>query len=163
MVLPFVRELLADAEKSQAFARTVAHLKAARQEGEKSDAGRISVSGLTTTAKALHIALLHRAAQRPLIVIADNRAAEELLPQVRAFAELSGAADPEAVLLLPCLDVLPYENQSPHPDIQERRAIVLARMSTGAAQIVIVPAAAAAIRLRAAEFYAGLVRTLRKG
>jgi transcription-repair coupling factor (superfamily II helicase) len=165
MVLPFVRELLADAEKSSGFARLVAHLKttAAWQEGERTDAARISVSGLTPTAKALHVALLHRSAGQPLIVVvADNRAAEELLLQVQAFAELSDAADPEAILLLPALDVLPYENQSPHPDIQERRAIVLARMATGAAQIVIVPAVAAAMRLRPAEFYAALARTIRK-
>src|SRR5947209_6376089 len=166
MVLPFVRELLADAEKSTAFARVVAHLKAAPggAKGEKTHAGRISVSGLTPAAKALHVALLHRAAGRPLIVVtADNRAAEELLPVVQAFAELTGAASPEAVLLLPALDVLPYENLSPHPDVQERRAITLARIAASDAAVVIAPVAATCLRLRPPEFYTNLARTLRKG
>ena len=52
MVLPFVRELFADVEKTAAFARLVPHLK--------TGAGRISVSGLTPTAKSLCLALLHR-------------------------------------------------------------------------------------------------------
>src|SRR5437588_4865904 len=163
MVLPFVRELLADAEKSTSFARAVARLKAAPSgpEGEKSGAGRITLSGLTPSAKALHIALLRRAISRPLLVLtADNRAAEELLPVVQAFAELSGGASTDAVLLLPALDVVPYENLSPHPDVQERRAIVLARMAAGTAEIVIAPIAAAAMRLRQPEFYTGLMRTL---
>src|SRR5437764_6923840 len=162
MVLPFVRELLADAEKSTSFARAVAYLKAAPggREGQKTAAGRISVSGLTATAKALHIALLYRATGRPLLVVtADNRAAEELLPVVQAFSELTGAASSDAVLQLPALDVLPYENLSPHPDVQERRAITLARIAAADAAVVIAPVAATCLRLRPPEFYTNLART----
>ncbi len=69
MVLPFVRELFADVEKIAAFPRIATHLKG--------DAGRIGISGLTPTGKALVLALAHRAAARPLIIIvADNRAAD---------------------------------------------------------------------------------------
>ena len=85
MVLPFVREVFADVEKSAALARAASHLK--------SGAGGMSVSGLTPTAKSLFISLLHRAAARPLIVVVPhNRAAEAMLPVVQAFAELTGAA-----------------------------------------------------------------------
>src|SRR4051812_21023857 len=166
MILPFVREFFADVERSPAFARAVAHLKTSPvgEGGRETTAGRISVSGLTPTAKALHIALLHRAVGRPLIVVvADNRAAEELLPVVQAFSELTGAASPDAVLHLPALDVLPYENLSPHPDVQERRAITLARIAACDAAVVIAPVAVTCLRLRPPEFYTNLARTLRKG
>lgn len=155
MVLPFVRELLADVEKTAAFARAVPHLK--------TGAGRMGVSGLTSTAKSLYLALLHRAAARPLIVIvADNRAAEELLPVLEAFCELTGAASPQSVVSLPAHDVLPFENLSPHPEIQEERATALWKIATGAAAIVVAPVAATIMRLRPAEFYADLARVVRR-
>ena len=156
MVLPFVRELFADVEKISAFARFATHLKG--------DAGRISVSGLTPTAKALILALAHRGAARPLlIIVADNRAAEEMLPAVQAFCELTAAASPESVIALPCFDILPFENLSPHPEIQEQRASALWKMATGAAAIVITPICATLVRMRAAEFYADLARIVRRG
>ena len=156
MVLPFVRELFADVEKSPEVTRAVPHLRGG--------AGRIRVSGLTPTAKALYAALLHRAAAAPLIVVvADNRAAEALLPVLQAFCELTGAADPASVVNLPCYDVLPYENLSPHPEIQEQRAIALWKMASGSAAIVVTPVCATAMRMRPAEFYAGLARVIRRG
>ena len=121
------------------------------------------LSGLTPTAKLLHLSLLHRAAGRPLIyLVANNNSAEEALPILRAFAELTGGADPASVLYLPAYDVLPFENLSPHPEIQEQRAHALWSIATGAANIVVVPIAAAAMRVRTAEYYAGLARTLRR-
>jgi transcription-repair coupling factor (superfamily II helicase) len=156
MVLPFVRELFADVEKSEAFARAASHLK--------SGAGRISVSGLTPTAKALHLVLLQRAAGRPLLVlVSDNRAAEDAVPVLRAFAELTGAVEPTSILALPAYDVLPYENLSPHLEIQEQRATTLWKMATGAASIVVSPLTAAAMRLRVPEAYGDLARTVRRG
>src|SRR5215470_1649261 len=89
MILPFVRELFADVEKSAAFARAAAALKSTR-EGVGGAADGISVSrarlsGLTPTAKALHLALLHRATTRPLIVVVpSNRAADDLLPMLQS-------------------------------------------------------------------------------
>ncbi|MGH9581189.1 MAG: CarD family transcriptional regulator, partial [Terriglobales bacterium] len=156
MILPFVRQLFADVEKSSTLARALPHLR----EG----AERISVTGLTPTAKALVLALLARAARRPLLcLVASNRAAEDLFPVVRALGELSGAVAPQSVLLLPAFDSLPYHHLSPHPEIQEQRAATLWKMATGAAAIVIAPVTAAAMRLRAAPYYAGLGRSLRRG
>jgi transcription-repair coupling factor (superfamily II helicase) len=155
MILPFVRELFADVENTAAFARAVSHLKAG--------AGRIRVSGLTPTAKSMYLALLYRAATRPLVVIvADNRAAEELLPVLEAFCELTGAASPQSVVSLPAYDVLPFDNLSPHPEIQEERATALWKIATGAAAIVVAPVAATAMRLREAQFYADLARVVRR-
>ena len=83
MVLPFVRELFADVEKSPVFVRAASLMK--------SGAGRIRLSGLTPTAKALHYALLHKASGRPLIiVVGDNRAAEELVPVLARLLRVDG-------------------------------------------------------------------------
>ncbi|MFZ1135166.1 MAG: transcription-repair coupling factor [Candidatus Korobacteraceae bacterium] len=156
MILPFVRDVFADVEKSPAFLRAIARVKGG--------AGRTRVSGLTPTGKALFYSLLQRATLRPLvIVVSDNRAVDELLPLLRSVAELTGAVTPESVIGLPAYDVLPFENQSPHPEIQEARATALWKISTGAANVVITPFAAASMRLRDASFYAGLAQVVRRG
>jgi transcription-repair coupling factor (superfamily II helicase) len=141
MLLPFVRELFADVENLPAFARVASHLR----EGT----GRIRVSGLTPTAKGLLVVLLRRAADRPLVfVVNDNRAIEELVPVLQGFCELTGACDPDAVVALPARDVLPFQNLSPHPELQEERATALWKIAAGTASIVVSAAAATAIRLR---------------
>ncbi|PYX14892.1 MAG: transcription-repair coupling factor [Acidobacteria bacterium] len=155
MVLPFVRDLFADVEKLPAFSRVASHLK----EGT----GRIRVSGLTPTAKALLLVLLQKVTERPLIVVVpDNHVLEEFVPVLQAFSELVGT-EPESVVALPTRDVLPFQNLSPHPEIQEERAVALWKIATGAVSIVISPIAATALRLRSAEYYADLARVLRRG
>ena len=156
MLLPFVRELFVDVQKLPAFARVASHLK----EGT----GRIRVSGLIPTAKALLLVLFQRSAQRPLIfVVKDNHAVEEFLPVLRGFCELTSACDPESIVALPARDVLPFQNLSPHPELQEERATALWKIATGAASIVISPVAATAIRLRSSDYYTDLARTIRRG
>jgi len=155
MVLPFVRDLFADVEKLPAFSRVASHLK----EGT----GRIRVSGLTPPAKALLLVLLQKVTERPLIVVVpDNHVLEEFVPVLQAFSELVGT-EPESVVALPTRDVLPFQNLSPHPEIQEERAVALWKIATGAVSIVISPIAATALRLRSAEYYADLARVLRRG
>ena len=155
MVLPFVRDLFADVEKLPAFSRVASHLK----EGT----GRIRVSGLTPTAKALLLVLLQKVAERPLIiVVSDNHVLEEFVPVLQAFSELLGT-EPESVVALPTRDVLPFQNLSPHPEIQEERAVALWKIATGAVSIVVSPIAATALRLRSADYYADLARVLRRG
>src|SRR5438132_2614805 len=155
MVLPFVRDLFADVEKLPACSRVGSHLK----EGT----GRIRVSGLTPTAKALLLVLLQKVTERPLIVVVpDNHVLEEFVPVLQAFSELVGT-EPESVVALPTRDVLPFQNPSPHPELQEERAVSLWKIATGAVSIVIAPIAATALRLRSAEYYADLARVLRRG
>jgi transcription-repair coupling factor (superfamily II helicase) len=162
MLLPFVRELFAGVENSESFKRAANLLKSGRGEGT-AGARRIRVSGLIPPAKALYLPLLQRAAGRPIIVLVrDNRAAEEMLPVMRAFCELTAAVPPNSAIILPAHDVLPFENLSPHPEIQEQRATSLWKISTGAASIVIAPMASAAMRLRPANYYADLGRVLRR-
>src|SRR5271167_2295834 len=94
MLLPFVRELFADVESLPGFTRASSHLK--------ESAGRIRVSGLSPTAKALLLVLLRRAADRPLIlVVNDNRAVEDLVPVLQGFCELTAACDPDSVVAFP--------------------------------------------------------------
>jgi transcription-repair coupling factor (superfamily II helicase) len=156
MILPFVREIFAELEHSSGFERVRRHLSLA--------AGRRRVSGLTATARALYIPLFARAARQPVLVLAaDNKAAEALEPMVRAGCELTGAMDPAEVVRLPAHDVLPFENLSPHPDVQAQRAAALWKLATGAASILIAPVESAALKLFDRDYYANLAVTLKRG
>jgi transcription-repair coupling factor (superfamily II helicase) len=156
MILPFVREVFAELEHSSGFERVRRHLTL--------HAGRRRVSGLTATARAVYLPLMARAARQPVIVVvADNKAAEALEPMLRAGCELTGAVDPAQVVRLPAHDVLPFENLSPHPDVQEQRAAALWKLATGAVSILIAPVEAAALKLFDRDYYAGLAVTLRRG
>jgi transcription-repair coupling factor (superfamily II helicase) len=156
MILPFVREVFAELEHSSGFERVRRHLSLG--------AGRRRVSGLTQTARSVYIPLFARAARQPVIVVvADNKAAEALEPMLRAGCELTGAVDPAQVVRLPAHDVLPFENLSPHPDVQEQRATALWKLATGAVEILIAPVESAALKLFDRDYYAGLAVTLKRG
>jgi transcription-repair coupling factor (superfamily II helicase) len=160
MILPFVRELMADLESSAAFERVRRHLA--------SGTGRRRVSGLTATARALYLPYFVRASQATssapaLVIVSDNKAAEALHAAVLAACELTGALDCDEVLRLPAHDVLPFENLSPHPDIQEQRAAALWKLTSGSARLVIAPVEAACMKLFGRDYYAALALELRKG
>jgi len=156
MVLPFVRELLADLEHSEAFERVRRHLSGGT--------GRRRVSGLTFTARALYLPFFVRAAQSPcVIIVADNKAAEALQAAVVSACELTGALPPETVLRLPAHDVLPFENLSPHPEIQETRAATLWKIATNQAKLVIAPVEAACMKLFPRDYYRALTLHLKVG
>jgi transcription-repair coupling factor (superfamily II helicase) len=163
MILPFVRELLADLEHSAPFERVRRHLSAGT--------GRRRVSGLTFTARALYLPLFVRAAATPcVIVVADNKAAEALHAAVLASCDLTGALVPAQVLRLPAHDVLPFENLSPHPEIQEQRAATLWKIcqpasasQAHAARLVIAPLEAVCMKLFPRDYYRALALHLRVG
>jgi transcription-repair coupling factor (superfamily II helicase) len=158
MVLPFVRELLADLEHSEAFERVRRHLSGGT--------GRRRVSGLTATARALYLPYFVRAAATPsVIIVPDNKAAESLHAAVLSACELTGALPAEAVLRLPAHDVLPFENLSPHSEIQETRAATLWKIAahhTGP-RLVIAPVESACMKLFPRDFYRGLALHLHVG
>src|ERR1700677_1218024 len=156
MILPFVREIFAELEHSSGFERVRRHLSLG--------AGRRRVSGMTATARALYVPLMARAARQPVIVVvADNKAAEALEPLLRAGCELTGAIDPATVVRLPAHVVLPFENLSPHPDVQEQRASALWKLATGAVSILIAPVEAVALKLFDRDYYSGLAVTIKRG
>ena len=155
MILPFVREVFAELEHSPGFERVRRHLSLGT--------GRRRVSGLTATARAVYLPLMARAArQMVVVVVSDNKAAEALEPLLKAGCELTGAMDPAGVVRLPAHDVLPFENLSPHPDVQEQRAAALWKLATGAVDILIAPVEAAALKLFDRDYYAGLAVTLKR-
>jgi transcription-repair coupling factor (superfamily II helicase) len=156
MILPFVREIFAELEQPPGFERVRRHLSLA--------SGRRRVSGLSSTAQALYLPFMARAAGQPVILIVpDNKAAEAFEPMLRSGCELTGAIDSDRVVRFPAHDVLPFENLSPHPDIQEQRAAALWKLATGAVSILIAPIEAAALKLFDREYYSSLAVTLRRG
>ena len=161
MILPFVRDLLADLKSSDSFDRVRRHLQSAQ--------GRRRIAGLTFTARALYLPLFVQAVQladakaATLILVADNKAAEALHTAVLAACDLTGALEAAAVVRLPAHDVLPFENLSPHPEIQETRAATLWKIATGTARLVIAPVEAACMKLFGSDFYAALALHLRVG
>jgi transcription-repair coupling factor (superfamily II helicase) len=156
MILPFVREMFAELEQAPGFERVRRHLSLGT--------GRRRVSGLTVTARALYLPLIARAArQTAILIVADNKAAETIEPLVKAGCELTGAIDPARVVRFPAHDVLPYENLSPHPDVQEQRATALWKLATGAVDILIAPVESAALKLFDRDYYAGLAVMLKRG
>jgi transcription-repair coupling factor (superfamily II helicase) len=155
MILPFVREIFAELEHTPGFERVRRHLSLG--------SGRRRVSGLTSTARALYLPLMARDAKQPVIaLVADNKAAEALEPLLKAGCELTGALDPVRVVRFPAHDVLPFENLSPHPDVQEQRAAALWKLATGAVDVLIAPVESAAMKLFDLEYYAGLAVTLKR-
>ncbi|MGH9478200.1 MAG: transcription-repair coupling factor [Terriglobales bacterium] len=158
MTLPFVRELFSGLARQSPLARVAELCLAPPAPGPRPP---IELAGLTSSAQMLAAAQLQRLTGRPLIVlVADNRAAEELSPTLTTFADLSGSA--ERPLVLPGFEIDPYEGLSPHPAILEQRALALWRASQGM-ELLLVPAVAAATRLAEPRHYGRLALRLRRG
>jgi transcription-repair coupling factor (superfamily II helicase) len=126
----------------------------------RSGAQHISVSGLHDVAKALVASYLAHQLRRPAFFITgSNRRAEVLAETLRFFggvfsSELGGVAT------LPDFDTLPWQSQSPHPDILERRAAALFRLADGQVSLAVAPIAAAFWRYQDPYLYLSLARTL---
>ncbi len=165
MILPFVRELLADLKHSDPFDRARRHL----EHGSVGGNARRRIAGLTFTARALYLPFFVQASSAPaLVLVADNKAAEALHHAVLAACDLTGALSPASIVRLPAHDVLPFENLSPHPEIQETRAATLWKIASGAraehpVRLVIAPIEAACLKLFHSDFYSALALTLRTG
>jgi transcription-repair coupling factor (superfamily II helicase) len=154
MILPAVRERLDAVLRHPSVEGALGALRDGAQ--------HISLSGLHDVAKALVAAYLTHELRRPAFFITDsNRRAEALAETVRFFSiifpGLSGG-----VATLPAFDTLPWESQSPHPDILERRAATLFRLTDGQVSLVIAPVQAALWRYQDATVYLSLARTLTK-
>ncbi|MGE5486708.1 MAG: transcription-repair coupling factor [bacterium] len=160
MTHPAVRDLLAGLARHAAFQELVRAVLAEKP-GEPQ---KLSVSGLTLTAKALYTVLLWQAVERPIIVVVDgNKQAESLFEAVEAFFDLVVSSRSSRPQLLPALDVLPFQRLSPHAEISEQRAIALWRMATERVPITVTPVASALLRTNAAEFYRQLAISLCPG
>jgi transcription-repair coupling factor (superfamily II helicase) len=153
---PAVRELFESLGRHPSFAELVRKLS-------RDDKHRLSLSGLTTTAKALYVVLLWQHLERPLVLVVDgNKQAEALTELTGTFYDLlSTGGGTQRPQVIPALDVLPNQNLSPHTEITEQRAIGLWRLATRTVPITITPVASALLRTEARDFYRQLALTLR--
>src|SRR5271156_5735969 len=154
MILPAVRERLDAVLRHPAVEGAVGALRDGAQ--------HISLSGLHDVAKALLAAYMTHELRRPAFFVTDsNRRAEALAETIRFFSNVFPGVI-GGVATLPAFDTLPWESQSPHPDILERRAATLFRLTDGQVSLVIAPIQAALWRYQDATLYLSLARTLTK-
>ena len=161
LIHPAVRDLFLDLGRHPAFQEALRRI---------STGGSASISGLTTTAKALYSVLLWQLSGRPVLLVVDgNKQAEALSEAVQTFFQLlaseagapgSGRSGPQ---LLPGLDVLPMQNLSPHAEILEQRAIGLWRLATERVPVTVVPLAAALQKIESGDYYRQLGLRLKVG
>jgi transcription-repair coupling factor (superfamily II helicase) len=158
VIHPAVRDLFESLGRHPAFEEAVRKL-------DREQAQSISLSGLTTTAKALYLVLLWQALERPLLVVVDGAKQAETLQELTGtyFDLLASGRDVMSPQTIPALDVLPHQHLSPHSEISEQRAIGLWRLSTMDVPITIVPVQSALLRTESRDFYKQLALTLRVG
>src|SRR5262252_4606240 len=154
MILPAVRERLERLLRLPSLEGTLAELR--------SNSNLVALSGLQDVAKALVAAHLSHELRRPAFFITDsNRRAESLADSLRFFLQIF-PGHTGGVAVLPAFDSLPWDPQSPHADILERRAATLYRLASGEASVVIAPVPAALWKYQDPYIYLTLSRTLAK-
>jgi len=155
---PAIRDLFESLARHPSFLELVRRI-------QREESAPLSLSGLTTTAKAIYLVLLAHQIERPLLIVVDgNKQAEALSALINSFFDLlASSRDTEHPQLIPALDVLPFQNLSPHNEIAEQRAIGLWRLSTRRVPITVTPVASALLRTETREFYKQLALTLRVG
>jgi transcription-repair coupling factor (superfamily II helicase) len=158
VIHPAVRELFHTLSRNASFQELAGQIL--RRETQ-----RVSLSGLTTTAKAIYLVLLWQTTERPLVILVDGNKQADLLLELTGtfFHLLTDRADVPGPQVLPALDVLPHQRLSPHSEITEQRAIGLWRLATRKMPVTIAPVASALLRTEPPEFYRQLALTLRTG
>jgi transcription-repair coupling factor (superfamily II helicase) len=152
MILPAVRERLESVLRHPSMEAALAALRAGGQ--------LVSISGLHDVAKALVAAYVTHELRRPAFFVAEsNRRAEALADTLRFFSTIFPSAM-GGVATLPAFDTLPWQSQSPHADILERRAATLFRLTDGQISLLVAPVSAALWRYQDPYVYLSLARTL---
>src|SRR5579864_3170762 len=152
MILPAVRERLDAVLRHPSVEGALGALRDGAQ--------HISLAGLHDVAKALIAAYFTHELRRPAFFVTEsNRRAEALAETIRFFSSVFPGST-GGVGTLPAFDTLPWETQSPHPDILERRAATLYRLADGQLSLVIAPVASALWRYSDPTVYLSLARTL---
>ena len=102
MIHPAIRDLFLGLSRHTAFHELLRRLPSG---------GNLSLSGLTTTAKAVYAVLLWQMTERPLAIVVDgNKQAEALFEALDTFYSLLiPGRDYSGPQLLPALDVLPMQ------------------------------------------------------
>jgi transcription-repair coupling factor (superfamily II helicase) len=153
MILPSVSETLAPVTLHPAIESAIAALR--------HRITRERLAGLTETAKTLVAASVAAELRRPVVVLVETSArAESFAASLEFFFSALAGQEATSVVVLPSVDVLPWQDAAPHAEILETRAVTLWRYATGQARVVVAPVAAARMRLADAAHYAGQARTL---
>src|SRR6201998_1752056 len=153
MILPSVSETLAPVTHHPALESAIAALR--------HRITRERLAGLTETAKTLVAASVAAELRRPVVVLVETSArAESFAASLEFFFSALAGQEATSVVILPSVDVLPWQDAAPHAEILETRAVTLWRYATGQARVVVAPVAAARMRLADAAHYAGQARTL---
>ena len=123
------------------------------------------LSGLTPAARAVYLLLLQRRTGRPMLALAGSQAdAEALHEALQGWFDLLAGPDPGLPpCLLPAHDVTPFDGLSPHPDICEKRGLVLWRMANRQVAIVVAPIASALQRVGPPGAYRNLAWQIEAG
>jgi transcription-repair coupling factor (superfamily II helicase) len=152
MILPAVRERLETVLRHPSMDGAIAALRAGGQ--------HVSLAGLHDVAKALVAAYLAHELRRPAFFVTDsNRRAEALADTLRFFSTIFPSSL-GGVATLPAFDTLPWQSQSPHADILERRAATLFRLTDGQISLLVAPVSAALWRYQDPYVYLSLARAL---
>ncbi|HEV2297948.1 MAG TPA: transcription-repair coupling factor [Candidatus Acidoferrales bacterium] len=155
MILPLVGELLSRIGRQPAVEECFDRLRRGSKE--------VRIAGLTDPAKALIAALAIQSLSRPAIFLVEsNLKADYFVALTEYFCRALGRSKPR-VAVLPAQEVLPYDHQSPHPEISEARAATLWRIACREADLIVAPVTTAVLRLREPDFYRGLARSLARG
>jgi transcription-repair coupling factor (superfamily II helicase) len=124
----------------------------------------VTISGLTSSTKALVVAGVAHQLSRPVVVLtSDNETAAHLQRTTSTFCAWLEPLSSPAVLTLPALDCSPYEGRSPHAEILEQRAVTLWNVARGRTRVLYVPVAAAPGRFRERALYSSLALELKVG
>ncbi len=125
---------------------------------------RQSLSGLTTTAKALYIVLLWQATERNVVVVVDgNKQAEALGELVDTFFDLLVTSDLPRPQTIPAWTCCPRSACPRTAKSASSAPSACGGMASRKTSITITPVASALLRTEAAEFYRQLALTLRVG
>lgn len=127
-------------------------------------ANPLRITGLNPPAKALYALLLAWRFRRPLAVVtASVKEADALHQAALALYPLLSEALAGPPVLLPALDVLPFQRLSPHAEILQQRALALGLMAQSATALAVMPVTSALLRAEDRAFYQRLSLELRQG
>jgi transcription-repair coupling factor (superfamily II helicase) len=127
--------------------------------GELREGGdRISVSGLAGSARAIVLARMHRALNRPLLAVVPGQEGGEALRD-----DLEAMLGAGRVLYLPEFETSPYDIRSPHLSILDARLNALAQLVHGHRGVTVTTARSLATQVVAPEVIRGGVLELRVG
>ena len=151
MILPAVKEIIEGLARHPSFEKILAAARSPKAE-------KLQLSGLYRTAQAIYAVLLHDRTQRPVVIVVSSSTEADLLCEsALAFFDLLGlSADRGLPLVLPGLDVTPYDGLSPHADVAEKRGIGLWRAAERSVSVAVVPVASLLLKTAPVEFYRNL-------